>query len=31
MYRDEILMRVDKMWAYGGHCHSFVTFINAVP
>ena len=30
MYVDEILIRVSKMWAYGGHYHSFVTYINAI-
>ena len=23
-------MRIGKMWAYGGHCHSFVTYINTI-
>ena len=23
-------MRVGKMWTYGGHYHSFVTYLNAI-
>ena len=30
MYVDEMLVRVGKTWVYGGHCHSFVTYINAI-
>ena len=30
LYVDEILKRVGKMWDYGGHYHSFVTYINAI-
>ena len=30
MHVGEMLMLVGKLWAYGGHFHSFVTYINAV-
>ena len=30
LYVGEMLKRVGKMWAYGGHYHSFVTYINAI-
>ena len=30
MYVDEMLMRESKMWAYSGHYHSFLTYINAI-
>ena len=26
-YVDEMLMRVGEMWGYGGHYHSFVTYV----
>ena len=30
MYEDEILIRVGKFWAYGGHYYLFVAYIYAI-
>ena len=30
MFVDEMLMRVGKIWVYGGHYRSFVTYVNAI-
>ena len=30
MYVDAMLLLVGKIWAYGGHYHTFVTYIKAI-
>ena len=30
MHSNEMLMLVGKIWAYGGHYHSYVTYIDAI-